>query len=387
MRVFKVAACVCAVAALAGALTFGGLLRAQAAPASAASAASCAAWSIVPSANVNGMPNGLSGVAAISARDVWAVGTAGDQRGFGETLIEQWNGTQWRIVSSPNPSQVYNSLSAVAALSAKDVWAVGFQAMMDGTTQTLIEHWNGVSWQVTPGANPGAVNNELLSVSAISPRDVWAAGFQTTSSYTDATLVEHWNGTSWQVSPSVNPGTSADHLEGVAAITPRDVWAVGTGVTDSGQTLVEHWNGTQWQVVPSPSPNSGGELRTVAAVSPKDVWAAGDDVTDSGHALLERWNGKTWQVVSSPQVGTSPIYLGLAAISAKDVWVVGSATDSDGNFEPLIERWNGATWRVVANPSPGSSYPQLESISADPAKHVWAVGHANGTLTERTVCH
>ncbi|MEO7000171.1 MAG: hypothetical protein ABI068_00050 [Ktedonobacterales bacterium] len=341
----------------------------------------------MPSPNVSGgVSDGLSGVAAISANDVWAVGTAGSQHTVGQTLIEQWNGKQWQIVSSPSPSAVYNSLSAVAATSARDAWAVGFQATMTGTTQTLIEHWNGTTWQVAPGANPGAVNNELLSVAAISPRDVWAVGFQTTSSYIDQTLIEHWNGKQWQVTPSANPGASNNHLEGVAAISPRDVWAVGNGVTASGRTLIEHWNGKQWQVTPSPSPNSGGELRAVAAISAKDVWAAGDDVTTTGHALLEHWNGKQWQVAPSPQVGTSPIYLGLAAVAANDVWVVGSATNSDGNFQPLIERWDGAKWHVVASPNPGSSYPQLEGISADSARNVWAVGHTYGTLTEHRVC-
>ncbi|HEY2638763.1 MAG TPA: hypothetical protein VGI66_02605 [Streptosporangiaceae bacterium] len=36
-----------------------------------------------------------------------------------------------------------------------------------------------------------------------------------------------------------------DALLGVVAISPSDAWAVGT--VDWGSTLIEHWNGKSWQ--------------------------------------------------------------------------------------------------------------------------------------------
>src|SRR4051812_150172 len=47
-------------------------------------------WSVVSSPNGNSS-SGLSAVAAVSANDVWAVGSSGSQMGSGETVIEHWN--------------------------------------------------------------------------------------------------------------------------------------------------------------------------------------------------------------------------------------------------------------------------------------------------------
>ena len=62
----------------------------------------------------------LSGVAAVSARNAWAVGESAG----GKALILHWNGTRWRQVPLPSLTR-YSSLSGVAATSARNAWAVG----------------------------------------------------------------------------------------------------------------------------------------------------------------------------------------------------------------------------------------------------------------------
>ncbi len=52
-----------------------------------------------------------------------------------QTLIEQWNGTSWSVVASPNPSANQDVLNAAAAdPSSGQAWAVGFT-----NSGTLIE--------------------------------------------------------------------------------------------------------------------------------------------------------------------------------------------------------------------------------------------------------
>jgi hypothetical protein len=56
----------------------------------------------------------------------------------------------------PNNVVQDNALYSVAALSADDVWAVGtsyagYQGLYEG--HTLIEHWDGHSWQIIPSAD------------------------------------------------------------------------------------------------------------------------------------------------------------------------------------------------------------------------------------------
>ena len=279
-RFIRVVMLPCMVTVLLSALSFA-TIEAKAAPASGKvfqnpfSSTSCGQWSVVPSPNPNVVPSGLSGVAAVSATDAWAVGTSGSQMSHGQTLIEHWDGAHWQIVKSPNPGSIYNSLYAVTAVSATNVWAVGYYVNTTGVTQTLTEHWNGTSWSVVKSPSPGS-GDDLRGVAAVSANDVWATGY-TFNGSSIQTLVEHWNGTNWQVVKSPNVGTSPT-FSGVAAVSANGVWAVGSHNNSNNvfQALTEQWDGKQWSVVKSPSPGSfNTQLLAVAATSAHDVWAVG----------------------------------------------------------------------------------------------------------------
>jgi hypothetical protein len=228
-------------------------------------------WKVVPSPT----PGTLLGVAAVSATDVWAVGSvAASGSGPSQTLIEHWNGTSWSVVPSPNAGTQDNQLNAVTAVTATDVWAVGkFAATSNGVPQTLIEHWDGTSWSVVPSPDASTSFNSLTAAAAVSASDVWAVGKFATAAGGWQTLIEHWNGTSWSVVASPSPGGD-DGLTGAAVVSAGDIWAVGSTGT---QTLTEHWDGTSWSVVPSPSPGTLGSTLNAAAAdqSTGQAWAVG----------------------------------------------------------------------------------------------------------------
>ncbi len=87
----------------------------------------------------------LNGIAAVSATDVWAVGRYGDSNGDEHTLIEHWNGSSWSAIPSPNPGGQSQGLSSVAAVSASDVWAVGSEYDPTGGGYRAVE------WQQLEG--------------------------------------------------------------------------------------------------------------------------------------------------------------------------------------------------------------------------------------------
>src|SRR6478609_1772270 len=69
-------------------------------------------------------------------------------------------------------------------------------------------------------------------------------------------------------------------LDGVAGLSPSDVWAVGSyGDGTVTQTLTMHWDGSQWSIVPSPNVGANSTLSAVAAPvghQPSNgVWAIG----------------------------------------------------------------------------------------------------------------
>ena len=81
-------------------------------------------WSTVPSPNVGTATYLVSG-AAFSASDAWIVGRYSNGS-LHLTMTLHWNGTAWSIVPSRDGDTIINNrLRAITAVSANDVWAVG----------------------------------------------------------------------------------------------------------------------------------------------------------------------------------------------------------------------------------------------------------------------
>jgi len=77
-------------------------------------------------------------------------------------------------------------------------------------------------------------------------------------------------GTAWTGSPSSTlSGPSGTDFESVVALSPADVWVGGTNGTGP---LLEHFDGTSWQVMTTPSSFAGAGVFAIAARSDSDVW-------------------------------------------------------------------------------------------------------------------
>ena len=95
------------------------------------------AWSVV-----SGPGLGLNGVADLSPTNAWAVGIRG--------TVEHWDGTAWSNVTVPSPNPSYPagaSLNAITAVSASDIWAVGSFSNASFTISAFALHYNGSSWR------------------------------------------------------------------------------------------------------------------------------------------------------------------------------------------------------------------------------------------------
>jgi hypothetical protein len=140
-----------------------------------------------PAASVT-ISGGLSGVAATSASNAWAVGFTGSK-----ALILRWNGTAWQQVPSPAPAD--SRLSGVAATSASSAWAVGCSGCSTSSPKTLIMVWNGTAWKQVP--SPAPAGSRLSGVAATSASSAWAAG-STGIGTGIKTLILRWNGKTWK---------------------------------------------------------------------------------------------------------------------------------------------------------------------------------------------
>jgi hypothetical protein len=248
-----------------------------------------AQWSIVSSPKIITYPTGLMGVAAISSNDIWAVGGYSPQKSpnTSHSLIEHWNGAQWSVVSHPEPSPSNGiGFSSITAISANNIWAVGGYGTRTGGSFTLFEHWNGQKWSIIPSPSPNNYANVLRTIAADSANDIWAVGYQiaTSQSYPHS-LIEHWDGSHWSVIPAAPTINNVDSLYGVTAFASNNAWAVGeyAGISNQNPMLIEHWNGKKWSVVSGPKSSSTAILSSVARIpGTTSVWAVGNDATRTG---------------------------------------------------------------------------------------------------------
>ena len=295
-------------------------------------------WSIVPTPSVQ--VGTLTGVAAVSSTDVWAVGSLLlSSRGNTASFI-RWNGRKWTVVKSPVIANA--AISAITAVASNDLWAVGeVENQTTFAEQTLIEHWTGRTWSVVASPDATAQTNILTAVTAVSASDIWAVGRFEDASSVFHTLTEHWDGTAWSIVASPDGSGFESELSSVTAVSASDVWTVG--LSAGSGTLTEQWNGTSWSVVPSPSVATNSELTGVAAVTASDIWATGITFTSSSvfQAFIEQWNGTSWSIVPSPNPGSASFLSGAAADPVSgQAWAVGNFTPAAGSAQQTLTEFN-----------------------------------------------
>ena len=144
------------------------------------------------------------GLSHVSSKNAWAVGDlAVLPAGAKHTYVLHWNGTKWSHVASPSPT-FYNSLTGVKAISAGNVWAIGCHGGNAdcAANDTLILHWNGTKWSKVASPHPGSKGNHLADVSATGRTSVWAVGGDSRTQGSSRPLILHWNGSRWTTSQS-----------------------------------------------------------------------------------------------------------------------------------------------------------------------------------------
>jgi hypothetical protein len=330
-------------------------------------------FAVVPSPNASGVDNTLSDVTVLSATDAWAVGEYTlDGYGAVRTMIQHYDGTGWTVVPSPNRllgtgrNQI-NTLLGVTAVTSSDVWAVGYTVSLDDPYQTLTMHWNGTAWSIVASPNhtfPGAYNT-LLDVAAAGPDDVWAVGGSAVGGGSGRGLLLHFDGTAWSLraGPPEAEFWASSARNGVVALSPTDVWAVG-------DYDAWHFDGTGWSV-----PAAGAQFAVdVHATGPNTVWAVGSFIANpySGgvrYPIGHRFTGSGWQQRHAADLAPGA-FKGVAVRAADDVIAVGYS----GRFTYAL-RWSGAAWQPLAagnaNPSPD---PDLAIANV-----LLAVAHTDGT--------
>lgn len=219
-----------------------------------------------PTSSQNGLRSPY-GAAARGAGEVWVCGEFGSGAGdaaYVERVLGGAGGSELFLDPSSFPSSAFFDVTCV---DTTDVFTVGVH--LDETSGSGFRR--ACAWQSHSGtwtelampAHPDPVlttNYQFMGVSAVTPTDVWAVGSWQTIDDLDQVpetpLIAHWDGTAWTYYPLdrayvnllTGPGSGA-HLNRVWMLSATDGWAVGRACD---QMLVCHFTGGAWHTVPLP---------------------------------------------------------------------------------------------------------------------------------------
>jgi hypothetical protein len=136
----------------------------------------------------------LASVSCPTTTSCTAVGQYTESSKPAKTLTERWNGSSWAVQASPNPVEGKAAvLAGVSCVSASSCLAVGNYLPGGLEEKTLAESWNGTEWSVKTTPNPtGSAASSLAGVSCSSAIACTAAGSFSPTLGTSESLAERY---------------------------------------------------------------------------------------------------------------------------------------------------------------------------------------------------
>jgi hypothetical protein len=343
----------------------------------------------------------LNGVKCLSVNNCWAVGWdgTGDPTTHSDfPLAEHWNGSSWSQTVLPHPKtrSPSSTLNGISCPATNFCMAVGAYSPDLVTFLPLAETWSGgTTWTPSfpPFATSSGTSTEYTGVSCTAFNSCLAVGYYygTNSGSALGLISAKWNGSSWAAGRPVNPVGTSPQLHGVSCASPNACFAVGNFSTTAEVNLIEFWNGSTWSVQKSDEPGgaSASSLSAVACVTSADCAAVGDFVGATGPqtTLAENWNGKAWAVQPTPGVkgAISSVLTGVSCPFSTDCVAVGSYTNAFHAALTTAEAWNGQSWAAETTLSPsGSKASFLNAASCGSITFCTAVGNytTSGSTTQ-----
>jgi hypothetical protein len=383
------------------AIAAGILLASAAASSSAAASPARPLGGCTPSWNLVDTPASLSGkrallntVAAVSGKDVRIGGysTTSD-----EPMLAAWDGRSITDATQiPAMPVLPLSVGRLKYSSGRDGWVLTQNRFAE-----MAQRWHGGRWTMTPLAaapDPEHTTLGVHEIQSISANDAWAVG----ATYKGGTevmggtvalgaLIEHWDGTAWQIVANPVADEPDAELTSVDARSATDIWAVGLRKADgSYQPLLEHYDGADWTVVTPPADNGNSGMREVSVAPDGTAVAVGSQVmpgtANDAMALVDTFDGKSWHRADLPDLGNGRLN-NVYTSGANNVWAIFEVPNGANTFV----HWDGATWTSVEAPGPkerGLRY-LYSGIDGTGPNDVWAVGGVTdmAAITEPQVAH
>jgi hypothetical protein len=342
-------------------------------------------WVIKTTPNPTGAQKSeLFGVSCSGTNLCIAVGAYNNSENVRVTLAERWNGTEWKLQSTPNPSESKGSellgVSCTGTKEAAECVAVGsYINSSSGAKVSFAEFFNTASWEVvTTPTPPGAKSSELAGVSCTTNGSggCFAVGSYINKASVRVTLAEFSNSVNketWKIQTTPNPSESTQsELLGVSCINGESCYAVGAYNKAGRLALAEHWNNKEW--VEQKAENIGTNDIFLGVTCPSGCTAVGA-YSSSGKQVTLAEGGWIVQKTPNPAGALASVLHGVSCLSSHCM-AVGDYVNSEKVNVVLVENYNGSEWVIQEAPNPEvAGFAALWAVSCPETIVCTAVGY------------
>ena len=191
------------------------------------------AWHPAPAPAAPGQNLALTALACPGRRDCWAVGGSSKS---GPAVIEHWTGGSWQLVRSPK--LIGSQLVSVSCASVTLCWASGGKQNRRNQTSDVLEQWDGTRWRLISGLDGGLIPTLFACPAA---GHCLIAGLRGRTPAAVSYDLGQWSPAVLPAGPRSTPGARLPQF--LACASPTSCLAL----LRSGRGLVtEEWNGRSW---------------------------------------------------------------------------------------------------------------------------------------------
>jgi|GEM_PF-790024 len=322
-------------------------------------------WSSLGTGTANGIAGGSVYALVVDGANVYAGGTFTQAGGATATRLAKWNGASWSSLGIGTANGVNNTVRALAADGAGNVYAGGDFLQAGGITANRLARWNGSGWS-SLATN---FDSRVCALTLDGSGNMYVGGEFT---YAGATVssanIAKWNGSSWSgLGTGMNGAVNAIVVDGSGVVHAGGVFNKA-GV--AGPNNIARWNGTGWNSLGS---GVSATVRALAVDGSGNIYAGGDFIQAGGAAVgyIAKWNGTNWSSLGS---GVSSTVYALAVDASGNVYVGGGFTQAGGLSANNIAKWNGTSWSSLGSGTTNGVSATVRALAVDGSGNVYAGG-------------